>query len=76
MSQSSLDFKYEWKLVKEAMDFFTKTELSLTLLFPIYPSDSSLRGTTSSVDTDDDGWLVENLSIDWNSSLELDDIFM
>jgi hypothetical protein len=74
LSQSSAECKYEWKLVEEAMDILTNTELSRTRLPPIYPGDSSPWDTTSRVDTDDDEWLIEILSIGWNGSLELEDI--
>ena len=75
LSQSSSETQFEWALVQEAMSIIAAQKRGLHTLPPIYAANTTpLDGGSNNVDTDDDEWLIDILSMQKNDSIELEDI--
>lgn len=75
LSQSSTETQFEWTLVQEAMSIIAAQKGGMDILPPIYAENMTpLDGGSNIVDTDDDEWLIDILSMRNNDSLELEDV--
>ena len=75
LSQSSTETQFEWTLVQEAMSIIATQKRGMDILPPIYAENMTpLDGGSNIVDTDDDEWLIDILSMRNNDSLELEDV--
>lgn len=75
LSQSLSEVQNEWQLVKEAMEIIASQKLGTGTLPPIYgDSLSPMDAGSTRVDTDDDEWLIDILSMKAYESLQLEDI--